>query len=359
MGDLHELRRLLQFAPVMVDGHALLPAAVGADVEVFAHAEETAVLLDHPEWRQPNPLLVQEVAARWADRFSTYRHPGPPDVAELNEHLPNRLAYVRHAIVAQAGAGAMLAQRFLSGGYDLGILLLIDGLSYFDCADWSEQPTPCFVDGPSITQYGFHQILQVSRLVQVLRDAGDLGLRAYSYWEADRNPLADQLFAGVPRERVRHFGEAFSGIATRPTERRFYFVLREGLDELAHRRREISPAERAASVAAIHADLRRLVSFARDTGLHALIGIIADHGLVWRDEESFRVVGSGNESWHGRYSDRPPSTPGVATSLGSGPRAYCYHPGLLCREPRANEAGFHGGLSARESFVPFALVEVN
>ena len=356
---LDELRRLLRVGPVMSQAHVLTPVALDPGVRIEPRADLVAAELDSPAPGVPVPILIQETEPRWANRFATWQDPGLPTAEELDRYLPRRLDYMRTGTLSQARAGAELARRFLAGRYDCGVLLLVDGLSYLECADWPEAPEPCFVDGPSVTEFGFLQIVQASGLVPQLTAAGRYQLRAYSYWERTRNDLAARMFAGVPLTGVRHFPEVIARLQAEPLTGQFVFIVREGLDELAHRQRELPQSLRAAAVRAVREDLEVLVELARGRGRRTLVALLADHGVAWRDDRSWRVVGSWDQSWHGRFSERPPTTPGLATALGGAdPPVYCYHPGLLCREPRSNEAGFHGGLSAKESFVPFVLVEV-
>lgn len=359
MTSLDRLRDLLKMGPVMAESHVLLPAALDPAITIEHYALPVAAACDDPAPQPAIPILIQEIDQRWTDRFAVWRDSRPPDPQEINRHLVHRLDYVRASVVSQASAGASLARRFLNGDFDCGILLLVDGLSYFDCSHWPERPGVCFVDGPSITKFGFLQIMQASELATLLIGDGRYRLRAYTYWGHERNELADQVFAGIPIERVRNFPDVLARLHSAKLEQQYVFILREGLDELAHRRRELTRGERQACIQAIHDDMTALMDLVRDRKHRALIALISDHGIVWRENSSFQVITSHETSWHGRYSERPPSAPGLATPLGVGEtRAYCLHPGLLCREPRSNETGFHGGLSAEESFVPFVSLEV-
>lgn len=356
---LDELRRLLRVGPVMAQAHVLTPVALEPGVRIEPRADLVAAELDSSAPGAVEPVLIQEIEPRWANRFAIWQGPGLPAADELDRHLPERLDYVRGAVVSQARVAEEFARRFLAGRHHCGVLLLVDGLSYLECADWPEAPAPCFVDGPSTTEFGFLQIVQASGLVARLIGAGRYQLRAFSYWERTRNELTARLFAGVPLTSVRHFPEVLAHLQGESLLGQFIFVIREGLDELAHRQRELPQSVRRAAVRAAHEDLEALVELVRGRGRRALVALLADHGVAWRDDRQWRVVGSWEQSWHGRYSERPPTTPGLATALGGAtPPVYCYHPGLLCREPRSNEAGFHGGLSAEESFVPFVVVDL-
>lgn len=343
---------LLDRMPVMVEASPLLPLALDPSIKICSTADEAVAICDQPAPQPVERIIVQGIDVRRMDRFAVWRDQAPPSPATIDRFSPQRLEYARTCLLNQVQAGAAIAERFLQGGYDCGFAILVDGLSYFDCIGWSECPQPCFVDGPSITAFGFPQITQDSGLVATLNRTGRYRLRAYTYWE--RNALSERIFAGVPVEQVRTVQEALRSLRTESLHDCFCFLLREGLDELVHRRRELSATERAATVQSVHDDLEALIALVRSQQLHALIALIADHGIVWRDETAFKVVEYTGQSWHGRYSDYPPVSPEVATRFGS---TYCYHPGLLCRHPRSTEAGFHGGLSARESLVPFLMME--
>lgn len=359
MSGLRDLERLLQVGPVMAEAHVLWPAALPTEVVISHSAAAIAFACDDPSLQTPTPIYITETSPRWESRFGVWRAAAPPAAADIDRRLPDRAAYLREALPSQASAAAHLADQFLGGGYDFGALLLVDGLSFFDCVTWPERACPCFVDGPSITEYGFLQIMQASALVRRLVDHGRISLRAYAYWERERNALAARVFEGAPLQRVRTFSDLINAVRADSGRVNFVIALREGLDALVHRRRELTRVEREATVSAIHRDLQELVAMARERKCRSLVALLADHGIVWREETDFRVVERSDQSLHGRFSERPPSAPDLASRMGPGPSTvYCYHPGLLCREPRANEAGFHGGLSARESLVPFILVEL-
>ncbi len=352
------LLRLLRIAPVMADIHVLTPVAIDPEVRIADSAHQVIVEMDSSAPCEERPILIREVDPKWMDRFFLWRDPRPPTALQVDRHLPQRLDYVRKAVPSQREAGATIGQRLLHGQCDWGFLLLVDGLSYFDCAGWVENPSPCFVDGPSHTQFGFLQIVQASGLTRQLNETAPFRLHAYSYWDGNRNELAAQVMAGAPIERVRDFSDVLSRLRSTCLKDRFFLILRAGLDEFAHRQREAPGPVRDAVVSAVQSDFNALIGLAHDRGLRVLAALLSDHGLAWRDEREWRVVERWEHSWHGRYSEKPPSVNHLATQLGTGAlQAYCYHPGLLCREPRSNEAAFHGGLSASESFVPFIVLE--
>lgn len=359
MNSYSELRQMLRVGPVMAQYHPLLPAALPPSVDVAQDAQSVALACDSPEVQTQREVLIREIDERWTDRFAVWRNPFAPCAGDIDSWLPQRLQYVRATIPSQSRVGSILAERFLTGGFDCCILLMVDGLPYLRCEQWPEKPSPCFVDGPSTTVFGFPEITQTSRLVARVNNAGHHRVLGFTYWERERNDLAARIFSGAPLERIRHFPEVLSRLAREDLKGRFVLIIREGLDELVHRRRELGEAELEASVRAIREDLLALVAIVERKKVHGIVSLVSDHGVSIRDERTWRTVHGSGQSWHGRMSEFPPSTPALATPMGPEARQmYCYNPGILCREPRANEAGFHGGLSADESFVPFLMMEV-
>jgi hypothetical protein len=246
---------------------------------------------------------------------------------------------------------------------DVAIFLLIDGLGYLECADWPERPEPVFVDGPSTTEFGFGEVLRTSglldRVLTLVLSASALHyrLRAYCYWDR-RNELTDQLFAGAAVEQVRNFQEALSAVTATELRGDIIFILREGLDELAHRRRELSPSERAATVAEIRGAFLLLCELVERRGLHGLVCLVADHGIWWREDGPLTVLDPALDSYSARFTRYPASQRHAVTIMVRETPHYLLRPGLLARPPRRNEAGFHGGLSAAESLVPLITCEI-
>jgi hypothetical protein len=183
--------------------------------------------------------------------------------------------------------------------------------------------------------------------------------RGFSYWDRIHNELSDFLFRGVPLERVSSVKDAFSVIDELNPLSLYIQIIREGLDELAHHRREVSRNEIEATVAAIHQDYRHLVKLVAQTGLRGSIYLTADHGILWKSEHSFKKLYEG-QGRHSRYMVDVPAVKDHVTKVSIDRKSFflCHYPYLAARIP-SNDSGIHGGLSSWESIVPFVQTEVN
>jgi hypothetical protein len=352
-----DLQHLLTLGPVMVEGHPLLPLALPPDVQIEDDSTALAHTLDSPTLFPERRVLLTRIDPRWHGRFPSLCLPHLPPETALDRYLPDRVDTARARLGTQADRAARLAARILASDIEVVLVLLIDGLSYLECHHWTEQPAPVLVDGPSTTEFGFDQILRASGLVDRLLDSRRYRLHAYCYWDRPRNALTDRLFRGVAVQPVRTFAEAYAALRSTDLRGQVVFVLREGLDELAHRRRELSPAERAATVQEIHNDFRRLCALVADRGLSGLVCLLADHGIRWREGGEIAALAPAAESHNARYTLYPPGPKLAVPVMVRETPHYLLRPGLLARPPRQNEAGFHGGISAAESLVPFLIQE--
>ncbi len=358
VAGLQELEHLLSVGPVVVDGHPLLPLALAPDVEVMGDPEALAREMDTPTIHRVRRVLIARTSPSRTRRFRSMELPGVPSAAAIDKWIAHRLEYARQVVGTQAAHAARLADHLLDHRPEAVILLLVDGLGFMECCDWAERPIPMFVDGPSTTDFGFGQVLQASGLLPRLLESHAYRVSGYCYWARDRNRLTERLFCSAAVERTRDFGEALSALRDADLVGTAAVVLREGMDELAHRRRELTPRERAATVAGIRDSFCELRALLRERRIRGVVCLVSDHGVAWRDETEFSVVLGSSESHHARYTFFPVASDQAVAYHSRETICYLLLPGLLCRQPRANEAGFHGGLSAAESFVPLMVQEV-
>jgi hypothetical protein len=236
--------------------------------------------------------------------------------------------------------------------------------------DWPEHPEPCFIDGPTITfsrapaghinpEVGFPAVIGTPPLARRLIDIGLPHSRGFSYWERVQNDVSERLFQGVPLEKVNELADSFDKIKKLDLNGLYIQMVREGLDGLAHSRREVSQPEIKATVNAIHQDFRYLIELLAEKKVHGAIYLIADHGLLWKNRHQWQVIENSGSS-HPRYTTSQPGASEFTVEFSTEQQKfYLWQYPYLGKQIRANDSGVHGGLSYWESVVPFIRVEVN
>lgn len=370
MSDPAVLARLLMRAPVMGPLHPLQALCLPPETEVLDDAGVLAEELDDLTSHVVRPIWLTEVQPHLASRFLQANASSMPPLDAVSRALPDRLDYARHHWLTHRTVADRIVADAAQHRYRTVALLLVDGLSYADVADWPEQAQPCLVDGPSITYYqekesrrilpevGFPGIVGTPRLARLLIDVGLPHSRGFSYWSREVNEVSAYLFEGVPLTRVVKFSEVIAALWNANLEHTFVQVVREGLDGLAHGRREITPAEIREAVQAIRADALALLDVLSEGPRPAALYLAADHGILWKAEHTFETLQTDDHT-HPRYSATPLPDEELATRFEFDERTfYVYHWPYLGAAIRRNDSGVHGGLSAQESIVPFIRWEL-
>jgi len=350
--------------------HPLLPLCLPADVEVVSEAEKLVEELDDFSPHAERPLLIIRTDPHHKKRFFVQNVTSCPCPEAINSSLPYRLGYARQHMLTHKGVANRIVSDAVEKGYRTVALLLVDGLSYHDAMNWKEQTEPCFVDGPSITfaqtedgtiapDIGFPAIVGTPPLARRLAEVGIPHSRGYSYWEREANDVSAVLFDGMPLNRVGDMSEALDLLSNEKLSGVYVQLVREGLDGLAHRRRELSVDEIQSAVGAIHEDYLGLVELLADSKVWGAAYLTADHGILWKAQHEFGgVEGVGQQ--HPRYAFQLPLDSGCASKFKMQHQTYyLYHYPYLGSRIRADDSGVHGGLSYWESIVPFVRTEVN
>ncbi len=367
---LADLEKALRLAPVMGQFHPLVPLCLPDGVETISEPEALIEELDSLVPHRERPVLITHLEARLAYRFTVMSYPACPPAKAINQNLPRRIGEARTRLLTSHTVARQIINDVRERMYQTVILLLVDGLSYADVVNWPEQPEPCFIDGPSITfsripegeidsRVGFPAIIGSPSLARRLVDVGMSRSRGFSYWEREQNDVSEKLFEGVPLEKISGLADAFSQLEKLNLRGLYIQMVREGLDGLAHSRREVSQQEIKATVEAIHQDLHHLVELLTAKKVKGVIYLIADHGLLWKNQHSWQVIECGRVT-SPRYTTSNPNLPEFTTEFSTAQqRFYLWHYPYLGRQIKANDSGVHGGLSYWESIVPFVRVEVN
>lgn len=366
--QIQELKTRLKQAPVMGNFHPLIPLCLSPKVEVCSNPTALVEELDSISPHQERPVLITQIDQRYQKRFIKYDASHCPSPEILNSSLSKHIHVAKRHLLTPRKISQRIVQDAKNNRYQTVILLLIDGLGYFDAQGWPEHAEPCFVEGPTITYFehkgqivkdiGFPAIIGRPSIARRLSQWGFSHPYGFSYW-LRHNKASDYLFKGMPLQQIGSIEEALSAIESMRLSGRYLQILREGLDGLAHHRREISTDEIKATTAAIHQDYRRIVQRVAQTGLRGSIYLTSDHGILWKRQHELEKVKVGQ----GRHSRYMLHTPGNLEHFSEVSTVYqtfylCHYPYLASHIP-ANDSGVHGGLSSWESIVPLIQVEVN
>ncbi|MBN2393033.1 MAG: hypothetical protein JXR84_20055 [Anaerolineae bacterium] len=365
------LLQALQRGPVMTEISPLALLCLPPEIDIASDAETLVERLDILEPHSERPILIPCIDTRYRHRFQVLNESLTYTPEAANEMLPRRLADARRLLLTHQRVAERIVSDTIQRGYCVVALLLVDGLSYEDARHWPEAPEPCLIDGPSITYnltdqdeivptVGFPGIVGAPTLARRLVDVGVPHSTGFSYWRRERNEVSAYLFEGVPLTRVAGITTALETLEQQSLEGTYVQLVREGLDGLAHSRREVTPREIEAAVEAIHDNYRRLIEVVAATELPGVVYLTADHGILWKAQHPDLRLVEELHSAHPRYQrgGGALSDYGVELSL-TGQMYTLYRYPYLGATIHANDSGVHGGLSYWESLVPFVRVEVN
>lgn len=360
----------LRQAPVMGQFHPLVSLCLADEVETFNEPDLLVEELDALTHHSERPVLITHLEPKFSHRFTLMNYPVCPPAEIINQNLPYRINEARKQLLTSRTVANRIVMDARQQKYQTIVLVLIDGLSYADVLDWPEHPEPCFIDGPSITfsrtstgdinsEVGFPAIIGTPPLARRLIDRGLPHSRGFSYWEREQNDVTEKLFQGIPLKKVNGLADSFAEIKKLDLNGLYVQMVREGLDGLAHSRREVSEQEIKASVNAIHQDFRYLVEILTEKKVHGAVYLIADHGLLWKNRHQWQVIENSGSPQHPRYAiSQPSETEFIIEFPTEQQNFYLWQYPFLGRQIRANDSGVHGGLSYWESIVPFIRVEV-
>jgi len=371
---LEELEQWLQRVPVFATVHPLVPLCLGSKARIVTQLREIQRIADDLSNRFSEPVLILGETPPRSLRFPRVTVPACPTPDEINHGLADNLTYARTHLLTTRKVAEHIAFDVAQNHFDTVVVLFVDGLSYQDVQDWPCELQPCFVDGPSVTyrfatdvpkklmeSVGFPAIVGKPTIYTRLYKQGFRNARGYTYWDRD-NVVADYMFEGIPYDRVQNFESVLELLTEEPTLKHTYVqIMREGLDGLAHSKRELRRVEIDASIRGILRDVDLLQALLQERQCHAVIYVTADHGILWKTEHAFRITPTA-PSRHPRYSSEIDAA-GVSDAFTipfnqDGVVYHLYKYPFLGTAIRANDSGVHGGLSYQESIVPFAKFEV-
>jgi hypothetical protein len=362
VASLEALLDMLNSTPVIADLHPVSCCFLPSDVAIYETASELVYLLDLPTTTLPRRSLILRSDPIYADRYPHVKIDHEPFTLKLNDVLFERFDEIGALMLTQSQLSERIIEQLHT--LDIIVLMLIDGLSYGDVRSWldthSNEPIelePCLVDGPTLTEVAFPRILDDPPLAVHLLDYGYERRLGFTYWTRENNPLTEMLFRTISDvSAVSDFSTILESLRAefRTKQKTYVQIVRMGLDGYAHHQKRKPPV--APIVDTIIEEMLALANLCRELEKSACIYLTADHGILWRDEADFQIIGRAPAG----SSPRSCELRDLA-QLGKSARCFAIGDRELCcldypklRRPlRIDEQGVHGGVSFQESIVPF------
>ena len=288
--------------------------------------------------------------------FPSFDLTARPDPWLVSQRLFERFDEAGRFLKTQRSIGRIIESRVKEHEPDIVALVIADGLSYYDLPDGSGAE-PCLVDGASITEVGYRQVIGSPEVSRLLFAAGYRTQVGFTYYPPDPDSFAAQIlsqFADSQTIKVRTFEEILAHLSRVHLGRSFIQIAMPGLDHLCHAHHDEPPRDHY--LREVLARFNRLVDRLAKKRRRVLAFLTADHGILWREyiEGKVEVVGDlfPEDARHARY---------VRGHFVRGYGRCCTNFGqhytllrvpCMTRNLRSNEWGVHGGISAWESIVP-------
>ena len=302
--------------------------------------------------------------------FSTVDLPTFPPIEWVNQKLPehfNALCTDDSKLLKQSQLVQTIIDRVSYTLPDIMVFLVLDGLSLYDVADWAFPESwhvvcePCFVDGLSVTTSGMRRLIGSPPLTHRLFALGYVQRFGFSYWERSQNQLTNVLFSEFPPSqlfRITTFEEVLDRLQnTDLPARTFIQIVRTGLDRVCHNHREKPDIE--AILNQLELNIKQIVEAVGSSQKIVRIFVTSDHGILWFKKQKVMPFQSGTAS--ARYVCAKSSSDMSGITIAESGETFTALTGdeVIARNRRVTEWGFHGGISAQESFVPLFDITLN
>jgi len=340
--------------PVLVTGSPLAAAMLGID-RVVRGGLDVLRAYESPERTYLGRIAVVNPIPELRERFPTVELQPPAWSETMEEALYQRFDQFQGALIKQSQVAdiALLGQ-----AVECVILVVVDGLSYFEVSQ-VVGVEPCIVDGPTLTSFGYRNVLGNPPLAQRLFRKGFRRLLGFSYWGPDDNFIAQRFFEGLGIViKVRTFDEVIERLARSNLRGTYVQIALSGLDQYAHSNRDAPLIE--AELKRILDRIEQLTDVLGNSGVYGRLIMTSDHGVLWANAHSLAPK---PESAFPGFSRRHSPT---AVRLGQMARVFstpmgsytCLRYPFMVGRLRSNEWGVHGGISCYESLVPLLIREV-
>ena len=289
--------------------------------------------------------------------------PPLPPIEYVNQKLPehfNTLCTDDSKLLKQSQLVQTVTERVSYTLPDIVVFLVLDGLSLFDVADWAFPKSwhmmcePCLVDGLSVTTSGMRRLIGSPPLTHQLFTLGYMQRFGFSYWERSKNQLTNILFSEFPPSqlfRITTFEEILDRLNnTDLPNRTFIQIVRTGLDGVCHSHREKPNID--AMLSQLKLDIEQIVEAVGPSQKTVRIFITSDHGILWFKKQKVMPFQSGRASARYTYAESSSDTSRITIAESGKPVTVLTGDKIIAKNRKVTEWGFHGGISAQESFVP-------
>lgn len=282
-----------------------------------------------------------------------------PDPWLVSEKLYDCFDTIRDLLPTQREIGRILYEKAAKFQPDIVALMIVDGLSYYDLPDEGEVQ-PCFVNGVSITDFGYRETVGKPTVSERLFSLGYSHQMGFTYFDVETNPLASELygvFGSSQVKRVVTFKECLEHIGAEGISRGFVQITAAGLDGLCHHHRDEPPVKYY--IGEILNRFDALVDRLHEGNRRVLACLTADHGILWRQhlEERQCVVSylESHDTHFPRHIGGSRMRSHFLVRNCHGTTYSMLRVPYVTRRLRNNEWGVHGGISAWESVVPLII----
>ncbi|MCL0066105.1 hypothetical protein M1N79_04435 [Dehalococcoidia bacterium] len=285
-----------------------------------------------------------------------------PDPRCLSGRLYEHFDRAQYLIPTQRDIGRILHEEARKFDPDIVVLMVVDGLSYYDLPEGSDMH-PCLVNGVSTTEFGYREVIGKPSVSERLFSLGYSHQMGFTYFDTESNVLAGDLygvFGSSQVIKIMTFQDCLEHITAERLSRGFIQVTAPGLDRLCHRHQDKPPIKHYIDEIINWFDT--LIICLRDSHRKVLACLTADHGILWREhlEGQWYIVDDlhPDDSRHIRYirGSRMRHYACVRSCLGNSYSMLSVP--HITRRLRNNEWGVHGGISAWESVVPLIVRRV-
>jgi hypothetical protein len=324
------------------------------DAAMIGRPRDFVQQLDGPALMEERRQYIVGNPPSWP--FPTFQLASRPDPWLVSWRLFERFDEASQLLATQREIGRIVESRVLQADPDIVALLIVDGLSYYDLPE-DTSAEPCLVDGASITEVGYRQVVGSPEISRRLFRAGYSTQLGFTYYPADPDSLAGQIlaqFSGSQILKVQTFDEILECLDRARMVRGYIQIAMPGLDHLSHAHHDRPPREHY--LQGILERFDKLLDRLARPGHRVLAFLTSDHGILWREHLEGRAVTVGDllpeDAHHPRYIRGHFLRDYGRCRTNYGQNYTLLRVPCITRNLRANEWGVHGGISAWESIVP-------
>lgn len=320
----------------------------------------------------PKPSFDNTLTTYTPPTAPTVPYTGDPYTPEINNLITEGvLSWIdlEETTLSQSKVAEYVASE--SGSEDVIVVVIVDGLSYYDWIRAGFRANPVYVDCPTITDCGYPNIVYGGEsgesLANRLYSQGYKNRLAFSYWNKSDSDLTYKIHGSFSENDVIGDIKDFDDIIAylyrnewSSQKNTFIQVTLTGPERVAHKIKENPDTVHQAQL--VQKKLTALDEVLSEQVSSHRIFATADHGILWRMDvgDSFETLTQ--SGWH-HTKRRHIENPDVEISDYAGyTETYAGSNYLRLKYPylfydlKSNEPGVHGGYSFQENVVP--LIEV-